>query len=224
MQETCGSVCAMVFWRASGTATPTCKSLQTKLATFALGRQMAESFAEKNSTVACKVLRGTDGVTDRLRSCRGCVIDCARIVEETLFPGKFAAYEGPEDESPISSKRPQLIAGAFFAQDIKSYWFGPSGEVGAFVKFLRSPWPQRRCGRRPPLLYTSLSLSAVRATMTLIKGCSPFRCCRWTPGKMASWAGINPASTAWPPLITAIATSGRRLGVWAASHLIDIQV
>ena len=77
----------------------------TKLATFALGRQMAESFAEKNSTVACKVLRGTDGVTDRLRSCRGCVIDCARIVEETLFPGKFAAYEGPEDESPISNQK-----------------------------------------------------------------------------------------------------------------------
>ncbi|PWL57334.1 MAG: hypothetical protein DBY34_06810 [Oscillospiraceae bacterium] len=105
MQETCGSVCAMVFLAGLRNSDANLQKPATKLATFALGRQMAESFAEKNSTVACKVLRGTDGVTDRLRSCRGCVIDCARIVEETLFPGKFAAYEGPEDESPISNQK-----------------------------------------------------------------------------------------------------------------------
>ena len=27
----------------------------------------------------------SDGVTDRIRSCRGCVADCARIVEYMLF-------------------------------------------------------------------------------------------------------------------------------------------
>jgi len=45
----------------------------------------------------CSDLRGTDGKTDRLRSCRGCVMDCAQIVEEMLFPGEFEPYDGPSE-------------------------------------------------------------------------------------------------------------------------------
>ena len=50
--------------------------------------------------VACTYcdLRGTDGKTDRLRSCRGCVADCARIVEDVLFPGQFEPYEARHAE------------------------------------------------------------------------------------------------------------------------------
>lgn len=56
----------------------------------------------------CNDLRGTDGKTDRLRSCRGCVMDCAQIVEEVLFPGEFEPYDGPSEfiikkEEPFGS-------------------------------------------------------------------------------------------------------------------------
>ncbi|WP_428048287.1 hypothetical protein [Candidatus Proelusimicrobium excrementi] len=46
-----------------------------------------------NGTCTCAKLRGTDGKTDRLRSCRGCVADCARITEDFLFKGEFEPYE-----------------------------------------------------------------------------------------------------------------------------------
>ena len=57
------------------------KKTGSKLSTFALGKEMASKFEQKNITVTCKELRSTAGITGRLRSCRGCVVDCARIVE-----------------------------------------------------------------------------------------------------------------------------------------------
>lgn len=66
---------------------------ESKFSTFELGGQMAAKFEEWNTTCECLKLRGTDGVTDRIRSCRGCVADCARIVEDYLFPGEFEPYE-----------------------------------------------------------------------------------------------------------------------------------
>ena len=61
---------------------------------------MMDKFEEWNTSCQCADLRGTDGKTDRLRSCRGCVADCARIVEDFLFPGQFEPYEErhPEEE------------------------------------------------------------------------------------------------------------------------------
>ena len=97
MQETCGSVCAMVFLAGLKNSDANLEKPSTKLSTFALGRSMAEEFAKMNTTTHCKVLRGTDGVTDRISSCRGCVIDCAKIVEQFLFPGEFEPYEGPNE-------------------------------------------------------------------------------------------------------------------------------
>ena len=97
MQETCGSVCAMVFLAGLKNSDANLQKPGTKLSTFALGRSMAEEFATWNTTTLCKVLRGTDGKTDRLRSCRGCVIDCAKIVEAFLFPGEFEPYDGPNE-------------------------------------------------------------------------------------------------------------------------------
>ena len=59
--------------------------------------RLAKRFEQKNTSMICSVLRGPDGKTDRLRSCRGCVMDCAQSVEEVLFPGEFEPYDGPSE-------------------------------------------------------------------------------------------------------------------------------
>ena len=69
-----------------------------KFSTFELGQKMTKQFEDWNTTCCCALLRGTDGKTDRLRSCRGCVADCARIVEDFLFPGQFEPYEARHAE------------------------------------------------------------------------------------------------------------------------------
>lgn len=95
MQETCGSVCAMVLLaglkNSGGYDQPT-----TKRETYALAQGMAERFREMNTSILCRELRG-NGNGKKLRSCRGCVEDCAQIVEETLFPGRFEPHERIED-------------------------------------------------------------------------------------------------------------------------------
>ncbi len=95
MFETCGSVCAMIFLAGLKNSDANLAAPASKKATFALGKEMADKFKEMNSSILCRELRGTDGVTDRLRACRGCVVDCAKIVEEVLFPGRFLPYDGP---------------------------------------------------------------------------------------------------------------------------------
>lgn len=96
MYETCGSVCAMMMLAGLKNSDCNLAKPSSKFTTFDLGKQMAMEFKDKNSSIICKDLRGTDGKTDRLRSCRGCVIDCARIVEEYIFQGKFEKYDGDE--------------------------------------------------------------------------------------------------------------------------------
>lgn len=91
--ETCGSVCAMMLLAGLKNSDGNLQKPASKLATFELGGAMAKKFEEWNSSCTCSVLRGSDGKTDRIRSCRGCVADCARIVEDFLFPGQFDAYE-----------------------------------------------------------------------------------------------------------------------------------
>lgn len=91
--ETCGSVCAMMMLAGLKNSDGNLQRPATKFATFDLGRAMAEKFEAWNATCTCARLRGTDGKTDRLRSCRGCVADCARIVEDMLFTGQFEPYE-----------------------------------------------------------------------------------------------------------------------------------
>lgn len=98
--ETCGSVCAMMMLAGLKNSDGNMQHPATKMATFDLARSMTRKFEEYNGSCICADLRGTDGVTDRLRSCRGCVADCARIVEDFLFPGQFEPYEPrtPEEE------------------------------------------------------------------------------------------------------------------------------
>ncbi len=95
--RTCGSVCAMILAAGLKNSDGNMEKPASKLETFAIGHTMIERFEEMNTTSICKVLRGTDGVTDRLRSCRGCVMDCAKIIEEILFEGQFEPYTGPKE-------------------------------------------------------------------------------------------------------------------------------
>lgn len=96
-QQTCGAVCGMIMLAGLKNSDGDLNQPKTKLSTFSLGRSMEEKFAEKNTTVMCNKLRGTDGITDRIRSCRGCIVDCAQIVEDTLFPSVYEKYDGPMD-------------------------------------------------------------------------------------------------------------------------------
>lgn len=91
--ETCGSVCAMLMLAGLKNSDANMQNPASKFATFDLGRGLTEKFEAWNGTCSCAKLRGTDGKTDRLRSCRGCVADCARIVEDVLFAGQFEPYE-----------------------------------------------------------------------------------------------------------------------------------
>ena len=94
--EMCGSVCGMMMLAGLENSDGELKNPKTKQSTFTLGHDMCRVFGEWNSSCECNVLRGSDGVTDRIRSCRGCVADCARIVEYMLFPNTFEPYK-PRD-------------------------------------------------------------------------------------------------------------------------------
>ena len=100
--RTCGSVCAMILAAGLKNSDANLEKPASKLDTFAIGHAMIDKFEEMNTTSICKLLRGTDGITDRIRSCRGCVMDCAQIIEETLFPDVFEKYTGPKEFSGIT--------------------------------------------------------------------------------------------------------------------------
>lgn len=100
--RTCGSVCAMILAAGLKNSDANMAKPASKLETFAIGHHMIDKFEEMNTTSICKLLRGTDGITDRLRSCRGCVMDCAQIIEEVLFPDVFEKYTGPKEFSGIT--------------------------------------------------------------------------------------------------------------------------
>lgn len=96
MRETCGSVCGMVMLAGlKNSGGDLSRPGATKRASYALGGRMAEQFREKNSSCFCRELLGGAG-KGKLRSCDGCVLDGARIVEEQLFPDRFEPYRGEE--------------------------------------------------------------------------------------------------------------------------------
>lgn len=95
--RTCGSCLAMIIAAGLKNSNGYHTLPTSKFETFALGGKMIDMFEEKNTSSICAVLRGTDGVTDRLRSCRGCVMDCAEIIEKVVFEGLFEPYDGPSE-------------------------------------------------------------------------------------------------------------------------------
>ncbi len=95
--RTCGSCLAMVLCAGLKNSDRNMEHPQSKFSTFDLGHKMIDMFEAKNTTSECKIIRGTDGVSDRIRSCRGCVMDCAEIIEKVLFAGMFEPYTGPSE-------------------------------------------------------------------------------------------------------------------------------
>lgn len=94
--ETCGAVCAMVMLAGLKNSGGTSK--RTKASTMGLGKAMSKKFEEWNTTCNCWELKGVKGNGGMIRSCNGCVADCARIVEDTLFEGEFEPYEERKTE------------------------------------------------------------------------------------------------------------------------------
>jgi C_GCAxxG_C_C family probable redox protein len=62
-----------------------------------IAEKMANEFKEKNGSMLCREIKGDESVEEnKLRSCKGCILDAARIIEENLFAGEFEKYEGEE--------------------------------------------------------------------------------------------------------------------------------
>lgn len=91
MAETCGSVCAMMIIASLKNSDGKLENSRTKVETYKLGRMLAEKFKEMNTSIVCKELRGDIG-KEKLRSCRGCVIDASILIEKYIFPGEFEEY------------------------------------------------------------------------------------------------------------------------------------
>ncbi|MBQ3225627.1 MAG: C_GCAxxG_C_C family protein [Clostridia bacterium] len=91
MMETCGAVSAMLILAGLKNSDAKLSAPSTKKESYALGKMLADAFREKNQSLICRELKGVP-----LRSCDGCILDAARIVEEVLFEGMFEPYTGEE--------------------------------------------------------------------------------------------------------------------------------
>lgn len=94
--NTCGAVCAMVLACSLKTSDGALEKPKSKFITYDLSKQMIQRFEEMHTTSICSDLKGLK-TKKCIRSCRGCVMDCARIIEEMLFPGVFDPYTGPSE-------------------------------------------------------------------------------------------------------------------------------
>lgn len=83
MEGTCGAVSGAVLL--AGMCNSRGKELyDSKGSTYKLSKAVRTAFAEKNSSVICKELKGVE-TKKVLRSCDGCIEDAAAIVEALLF-------------------------------------------------------------------------------------------------------------------------------------------
>ena len=84
MLSTCGAVSAMAFLAGLKNSDGNLDAPKSKQTTYKDMRIMANEFKEMNQSVICRELKGIDtGVV--LRSCAGCMEDCAKIIEEYLL-------------------------------------------------------------------------------------------------------------------------------------------
>jgi C_GCAxxG_C_C family probable redox protein len=88
LMETCGAVSAMMILAGLKNSDGNMAKPTTKKSSYALGKQLADTFKNKNTTIVCRELKNGP-----VRSCSGCIADAAKIVEETLFSGEFEPYE-----------------------------------------------------------------------------------------------------------------------------------
>ncbi len=91
MMETCGAVSAMLILTGLKNSDAKLSAPSTKKESYALGKKLADAFREKNQSTLCRELKG-----EALRSCDGCILDAARIVEDVLFEEIMEPYNGEE--------------------------------------------------------------------------------------------------------------------------------
>lgn len=89
LQETCGCVSAMIMLAGLKNSDCNLENHKSNPSTYAVGKDLAMKFKDKNSTIVCRELKGIGTDTGVIRTCPGCVEDAAKIVEEKLFPDVF---------------------------------------------------------------------------------------------------------------------------------------
>ena len=81
MNDTCGAVSAMAAVVGMDASDGNLDKPATKKATCRQVGRLTEKFAEKNGSTVCRELKGVD-TGKALRSCSGCIIDAAELLEE----------------------------------------------------------------------------------------------------------------------------------------------
>ena len=81
MNATCGAVSAMAAVVGMDNSDGDLDKPGTKKETYKKIRSLSEKFADMNSSLVCRELKGVD-TGSPLRSCNGCIADAADILEE----------------------------------------------------------------------------------------------------------------------------------------------
>ena len=84
MKCTCGAVSAMVTLAGLKNSDANLDAPKTKGSTYKIAKELTAAFREKNGSVICADLKGVK-TGEPLRSCKGCIEDAAKIVEEKLL-------------------------------------------------------------------------------------------------------------------------------------------
>lgn len=90
LQETCGAVTAMFMLAGMQNSCADVNAPKSKGSTYAIVRDLAKAFKDKNKSIVCKELKGLTG-KPMLRTCDGCIEDACKIFEEHLNTVKKAS-------------------------------------------------------------------------------------------------------------------------------------
>lgn len=84
MEGTCGALTGACILAGMKNSSGNIDAPDSKVSTYKLSREILESFRIKNGSSACKRLKGIE-TGKALRSCPGCIMDAADLVERILF-------------------------------------------------------------------------------------------------------------------------------------------
>jgi len=96
----CGAVSAMTAVAGMKESCTEPGNSSTKKKSYAISKAMHKAFTEKNGSVICRDIKGVD-TKIVLRSCDGCIIDAAEIIEQYLN----GELEIPEPKKPAGGAK-----------------------------------------------------------------------------------------------------------------------
>ena len=96
----CGAVSAMTAVAGMKESCAEPGNSSTKKKSYAISKAMHKAFAEKNGSVICREIKGVD-TKKVLRSCDGCIMDAAEIIEQYLN----GELEIPEPKKPAGGAK-----------------------------------------------------------------------------------------------------------------------